>query len=102
MVRNHFQSGKCESWKIVPLVTENWYRHLLQSYWSRSAIVETLFDLQRGHSTLFCQRSPVRCSRHFSSVPNLSIKLTKFTSDLTGLDFFFIWRAPNRRKIRTK
>src|SRR5437588_10922465 len=68
---SHLISGKCESWKIVPAVTLNWYWH--SAHHSSLELVcrrTTLSLLQRMHSGPLGQRTRSSNSRHRAAVEN--------------------------------
>src|SRR5690348_9467671 len=72
---NHFGSARCESLKMVPVVTEKRYRHALQSYCRRVLMREIDSEPQRRHETPAGHRNSSRMARHSASVSNASISL---------------------------
>src|SRR5436305_216601 len=73
--KSHLVNGRCVSSKMVPTVTENWYRQVLHSKIPRSSPLLlrtgrrlTAEDSQRKQVTPLVQRSFSRYSLHWSFV----------------------------------
>ncbi len=54
---SHCESGRWESWKIVPAETRNWYRQERHPYFLRVCIQPMRSDSQRGQLTPSGQRN---------------------------------------------
>src|SRR5207248_720439 len=83
--RNHLLRAKCESLKMVPVVTENRYRQSLQSSWLRVVMREMDSEPQRRQHTPEGQRRPSRAARHSASLLNLTVSSGSVTLALMGL-----------------